>query len=647
MEGVLSRAIAELSIRSEVESTLTSMLHDVEHACALESYLRSSIELRACRERLEGCRARHDDVVAAWDADRRERERLGSALLYDVVGLSARMMTMTMAEEEEERRNDDDDVGAGTTGGRKPVDARGGGRRRRRRRRDDARDATSEDDEDDDDVVVGEEGGGDGGGSTGTYDDDDDDDDDDESFFAPHELDETTLMNIFAYADPMDVMNFAHTNKALLRKVNVMFGMGDDGGEGGGGGGERRDADRGRRPRGGSEEGGTTDPAAAAVVADDYVPPRDEQSEEKIRTLVSMGFDPDRSRRALDAAEGDVVSAAELLLLGADEEQQHRPTSHLPPTATVPTSTSSSTPQNASHSASFNEAETKKTASNTTAAKSSQKLFGTPGPTQHRRQGSSTSVGSGGNPFSQVSSWFGGAGAEASSVSSAPIASSIAPSSNTSSAPPDAGSEIKLNAAMANSMASKLTPAELSIILRMREKLQKCEADAIKWRVEKEDAEANLASVEAVKEFLVTRVRDTERVVQAQKEEMREVQKKSLEDQEVIVFLDERVKELERVVEELKSKEATIKKETSDIVTKNEKKSRVLSDMLRFEREQIAANEKEWKTAKKLLVKEVRSCRARIVALEAEIEGCSQQNAQLKRGLLALQSANVAREEKP
>lgn len=149
---------------------------------------------------------------------------------------------------------------------------------------------------------------------------------------------------------------------------------------------------------------------------------------------------------------------------------------------------------------------------------------------------------------------------------------------------------------------------------------------------------ANLASVEAVKEFLVTRIRDTERLVQSQKDEMKEVQKKYLEDQEVIVYLDERVKELEKVVDEMKSKEATIKQEAMDVVNKNEKKSRVLSDMLRFEREQIASNEKEWKSTKKLLVKEVRNCRARIEALEAEIEGCSQQNEQLKRGLMALQS---------
>lgn len=220
-----------------------------------------------------------------------------------------------------------------------------------------------------------------------------------------------------------------------------------------------------------------------------------------------------------------------------------------------------------------------------------------------------------------------------SASAAAAVAAPSAPVDNAGS------SEIRLNAAMANSMAQKLTPAELSVILRMREKLQKCEADAGRWRAEKEDAVANLASVEAVKEFLVARVRDTERVVQTQKEEMAQVRKKGLEDQEVIVFLDERVKDLEKTVEDMKSKEDATKKESMDIVGKHEKKTRVLSDMLRFEREQMAANEKEWKAAKKVLVKEVKSCRARIVALEAELEGCRQHNAQLKQGILSLQSS--------
>jgi len=371
-----------------------------------------------------------------------------------------------------------------------------------------------------------------------------------EQAFVPHNLDETTLMTIFAYLDPLDVMNFAQTNKALLSKVNVMFGMGGEGS--------------------GADQQQTSDSGNAA-----------DASVEKIEPPPSQ-----------------------------------------PPT--VPSAPSSS-------SASATEA---KNLTSSTAAKSSPKLSGMPGPT-HKRQGSGTSVattGSAGtaNPFSQVSSWF--SGADTSSTSSAPTATN-ATSANTATTSTDTGSEIKLNAAMATSMASKLTPAELSIILRMREKLQKCEADANKWRREKEDAVGNLASVEAVKEFLVMRVRDTERVLQSQKDEMKEVQKKNLEDQEVIVFLDERVKELEKVAGEMKSKEATTKIESMRIVNKNEKKSRVLSDMLRFEREQIAANEKEWKAAKKVLVREVKSCRARIVALEAEVEGCRHQNTQLKQGL--------------
>ena len=62
--------------------------------------------------------------------------------------------------------------------------------------------------------------------------------------------------------------------------------------------------------------------------------------------------------------------------------------------------------------------------------------------------------------------------------------------------------------------------------------------------------------------------------------------------------------------------------------------------MLRFEREQMAVNEREWKAAKKLLVKEVKNCRVRIVRLEAEVEGYQQQNTQLKSGLMGLTNSS-------
>ena len=133
---------------------------------------------------------------------------------------------------------------------------------------------------------------------------------------------------------------------------------------------------------------------------------------------------------------------------------------------------------------------------------------------------STAGSGSSANPFSQVSSWFSGNDTTI-STNGTSTKSATAHSAAT-------GSEIKLNAAMANSMALKLSPAELSVIVQMRKNLQKSEAEANKSRLEKEDAIANLASVEAVKDFLVSRVRDLERMVQSHKEEMTNIQKKNL-----------------------------------------------------------------------------------------------------------------------
>ena len=48
-----------------------------------------------------------------------------------------------------------------------------------------------------------------------------------------------------------------------------------------------------------------------------------------------MGFPPERARHALNATDGDVDRAAELLLLGANEEQQqHTAPSHTAPAVT-------------------------------------------------------------------------------------------------------------------------------------------------------------------------------------------------------------------------------------------------------------------------------------------------------------------------
>jgi len=589
MEHLLSLASAELAIRSEVESTLSALLQDVEHALTLEQSLHAHNELHQCREQLASLKVRYEDREAAWQADRKEKERLGKMLLKEIVKLSAREMEGEKSKKEMElklRQLEEEKLRVGESFARQQQN-----------KQDVADDVDKaqgliKHDAGQSQTEVGQEDGREGSesGSNNAADPEGNQTtpnttnaterkrieggnespdfiaaskESSNQVFVPHDLDETTLMEVFAYLDPLDVMNFAQTNKALLSKVNIMFGM-------------------------------------------------------------SNGEDSDGGQQQTTSGTGGDATGGDAAVMTVEKTE---PPPSQPPTISSVPSTSSAPATDATDSVP------------STPAKSPPKLAGAPGPT-HKRQGSGTSVattGSAGsvNPFSQVSSWF--SGAETSSTASVSTVTNAASANTaTATASPDTGSEIKLNAAMATSMASKLTPAELSIILRMREKLQRCETDANKWRLEKEDAVANLASVEAVKEFLVTRVRDTERVVQSQKEEMKKVQEKNLEDQEVIVFLDERVKELEKTSNEMKSKEAATKKESMDIVNKNEKKARVLSDMLRFEREQVAANEKEWKAAKKVLVKEVRSCRARIVALEAELEGCRQQNVQLKQGLMTL-----------
>ena len=606
MENLLLQAAAELNVRSEVESTLTSILQDVEHAHTLEKSLHTHNELNNCKEQLNALKIRYEDREAAWESDRREKERLGMLLMEEIVKLSAREvkgeksrreMELRLMQLENEKKSwieaKKSSSSSSSSSNNTQVSQQPSARQSEKIEvvadeednvvqqpeiPDQQQTTTVESSTDEkiqniteaiisdttSEAKVTEEDNGTPRAANSTNKDGDnntpkDDQQQDEQLFVPHKLDEETLMVIFAYLDPLDVMSFAQTNKALLKKVNIMFGMVDDS-EGDNGNADQQTQEQQQQQAGKTSE-----------------------SDEKIES---------------SAAQAAVT------------------------TKTETTSLTNTTPK--------------------TSPKTSPKLGGMTGPS-HKRQGSGTSIatqgttGSAGTAIpSLVSSWF---GTGATSTADSSSVAFTAPTTTAESTTADSGSEIKLNAAMANSMASKLTPAELSIILRMREKLQKCETDANKWRLEKEDAMANLASVESVKEFLVARVRDTERVVQTQKEEMRAIEKKNLEDQEVIVFLDERVKELEKSVKDMKSKEADTKQEAQDVVKKNEKKARVLSDMLRFEREQIAANEKEWKSAKKVLIKEVKSCRARIVALEAEVDGTQKQNKQLKNGLLSLQQS--------
>eukprot|EP00986_Skeletonema_menzelii_P003388 scaffold1040_cov149-Skeletonema_menzelii.AAC.1 len=631
MEHLLSQAAADLTIRSAVEATLGSVLHDVEAAYTLEQALRNHNRLQHYRDKLGALKVRYEEREALWEEERREKERLGLLLTEEIVKLSAhelkeeklkKDMEMKIKQLEIERNDllklqqaqsaavrDSDiiipsSVENATLNEAKsptPTHANVVAFERKSPVIVESKAHVSAVDSLEESKKQGKDLEAEAISSSSP------------TAASPSltiaellvDMEEPALMAIFAFLSPLEIMNLAQINKAMYSKVNAMFGQTSEVSV------EEVNATntaeeittpsssvgKGTATSAAASKSSTTTTATfeSSITSDGF-------STEVINNLKALGFQEEQVISCLRASNGNPNIAAEYLMNG------------VPPN--IAASVGKGPVQN---------------------QKSSPTLAGMAGPPGHKRQNSGTSVattgttgttGSAGNPFSQMSSWFGNA-ETSSSASTAPSSTASAVSTST-----DTG-EIKLNAAMASSMASKLTPAELSIILRMRERLQKCEADAIKYRQEKEDVTANLKSVEAVKEFLVTKVRDTEKLVKEKDEEMKRVKSKALTDQEVISFLDEKVKRLEKEVNDLKSNEHATRKEAHDMVSKNEKKVVVLTDMLRFERQQISANEKEWKAAKKVLIKEVKNCRARIVALEAEYEGCLRQNSQLKQGLLS------------
>ena len=188
---------------------------------------------------------------------------------------------------------------------------------------------------------------------------------------------------------------------------------------------------------------------------------------------------------------------------------------------------------------------------------------------------------------------------------------------------------------LANSMAEKLSRDELAVIISMQKAQKASESDLTKLRNERDDLIAELKGVESVKDFLVAKLRDVERAQRMAESEKEKVARQVVSDQEVIAFLDYRVQELEGGAEIADRAKSRAEQDLQAAQTKATEKTRVLSDMLRFERDQLAASEKEWKATKKVLVKEVKQCRAQIVSLEAERDGLREQNARLREALLS------------
>eukprot|EP00934_Nitzschia_sp_Nitz4_P004310 Nitzschia sp. Nitz4//scaffold62_size106224//40262//42097//NITZ4_004352-RA/size106224-processed-gene-0.52-mRNA-1//-1//CDS//3329555844//4300//frame0 len=183
--------------------------------------------------------------------------------------------------------------------------------------------------------------------------------------------------------------------------------------------------------------------------------------------------------------------------------------------------------------------------------------------------------------------------------------------------------------------ASKLSDAEVAAILAMTNRLTKAEKEVEQLRSEKETLLAKLDGTEAVKQFLINKVRDVELKLTLSRDDEIKVTNQIASDQEVIAFLDSRVQILERQTENLTKEKSRAMSELESTTVQTSKKITMLSDMLKYEREKLKEEEGEWKATKKVLVKEVKSCRAQILALQAERDGLKEQNEMMKRAMLS------------
>ena len=198
-----------------------------------------------------------------------------------------------------------------------------------------------------------------------------------------------------------------------------------------------------------------------------------------------------------------------------------------------------------------------------------------------------------------------------------------------------------MNAATASSVAAKLTDSELNAILGMMERMRKKEAAVERLKAENEQLKAEFEGTQSVKDFLIQKVRNMEELLTHQEDNETKVAQQIASDQEVIAFLDARVQELERQLSSLHASQAELGTDREKIKANLEQKTTVLQDMLQFERERFVEFEKDAKSTKKVLVKEIKLCRNQIVALTAERDALKEQNRALQKAVLHTTGNNV------
>jgi hypothetical protein len=406
------------------------------------------------------------------------------------------------------------------------------------------------------------------------------------------ELDETILMRVFSFLDALDILNTAQVNVSMYSRVDALF-------------------------FGGGNEPVSDAAASTTFASSEATEPRVAPPPAVLPATASQSNSPPTASTSATTAKSPPPPITSATVPSPTVVKLPPPSTPSKTSATVSASASTALTPAGSTSASSGVV-----ASPSRAAAAATSLFSSI--LQPRLPVKPTSSASGAS-----------AGVATTTTAGLMVPHRRSASADAAQAQPPIHQHQPMNAAMANSMAAKLSDAELNAIIVMTERLKSREQLAEKLRAENRELRARLDGAETLQQYLAEKVRELEASVSSTEEQDAKTALQIASDQEVIAFLDAKVQELEAEAAKSSGELQEGKRERDKIQSGLEQKVKVLSDMLQFERERAKENEVEWKAARKVLVKEVRSLRAQLMALAAERDGYREQNEQLRRAVVA------------
>jgi len=188
----------------------------------------------------------------------------------------------------------------------------------------------------------------------------------------------------------------------------------------------------------------------------------------------------------------------------------------------------------------------------------------------------------------------------------------------TSSGSQSAGGSVGLTKTMAEALSAKLSAPELKTIIAMSEQQRKSNAHIEQLTAENEDLKARLDSTESVRDFLIGKLKDAELAIKTAMSEKAVLKKQSATDHEVIFFLDNHTQELESSRDQLKRKCEQLEASLDLVQNSNSHKERQLTMEVRELTDKCEMNDANYKSQKKILVKEVKTLRTQLEALKDE-----------------------------